>query len=314
MTRQVKHIRHSKKGKLFRAGRRIKVPILAKPLGPPPTQLAINPGALQKFKALVSLVKSLGNEVVFHFEPGALRLQFMDPANVAMLRVRANYGSPPNLLRVGKGKLPLNAGISVPKLYAILSGMKTKDEVGMVFANNKLALVNSVTLARVELPVMDLEEKEQKFPDLKQAYTIRVGSKDFVAMLEASESVADVVKLTGGVNYLAYLAEGDVSKAGGHLKGTSTGDLALSSKFSIEYLKKVKRLAGLSDQFVLKLAKNYPLWLVVEARGLTVDFVLAPRISDEDIEEAPKTESKVEPKPAEPEPPKTENPQEKGGV
>jgi proliferating cell nuclear antigen len=137
------------------------------------------------------------------------------------------------------------------------------------------------------LPIIDLEEKEQKVPELKFPISIKTTSALLNDTIEDVDIVAESVMFQAEAKKFTILAEGDLSQAkievqeSDETKITSTAD-NVKAKYSIEYLKKMIPASKLASEVTMQFDKDYPLKLeytVVDK--LQLAFVLAPRVENE---------------------------------
>ena len=56
---------------------------------------------------------------------------------------------------------------------------------------------------------------------------------------------------------------------------------AVSSRYSIDYLKKMIKGSRISDKMKLMLGKDFPLKMVFEGKNAYLSMILAPRVSEE---------------------------------
>ncbi|KYK24503.1 hypothetical protein AYK26_06690 [Euryarchaeota archaeon SM23-78] len=231
----------------------------------------------------VSIISELVTEGTFKITPDNIELIAMDPANVAMVVFKL-MGSTFTEYDVKK---PEFLGINLNNLKQVLKRAKTNDSVTLEVEENKLKITLKGTSTRTfHLPLIDVEEKEQKVPDLKFAATITTDSEILNEAIEDADIVGESVSFIADSKRFLVSATGDLNKANIDIDaGESTKITATSkvkSKYSIEYLKKMIQGSKLSSKVKIEFAKDYPLKLdYVEKNKVQLAFVLAPRVDND---------------------------------
>ncbi len=237
-------------------------------------------------KESISIISDLVNEARFKITPNAIELVAMDPANVAMVIFKLLSSS----FTEYDVKKDTEIAINLNNLKQVLRRASTKDMLTMELdAENRLKIqLKSTTTRTFNLPIIELEEKEQKVPDLKFPVTINTSSSIL------NEAIADVDVVGESVTFIAepkkftLQAEGDLNQAKIEIKEDDTttvsmhGDEKVKAKYSIEYLKKMINGSKLSDNVTIQFSKDYPLKLEYKAVDkLMLSFILAPRVEND---------------------------------
>ena len=136
--------------------------------------------------------------------------------------------------------------------------------------------------------MIDIEEKEQKVPDLKFPVSIKTSSSIL------NEAIADVDVVGESVSFIAepkkftLQAEGDLNQVKIEIneddatKVSTTNDEKVKAKYSIEYLKKMINGSKLSDEVTIQFNKDYPLKLEYkDVDRVMLSFILAPRVEND---------------------------------
>jgi proliferating cell nuclear antigen len=233
----------------------------------------------------VAIISELVNEVRFKITPDAIELVAMDPANVAMVIFKL-FSSCFTEYDVKKAS---EIAINLSNLKQILKRAGANDMLTMeVTSENKLQVMMKGTSTRTfSLPIIDLQEKEQKIPELNFAITINTPCSVFSSAVEDADIVAESVSMVADDKKLTINAEGDLSQAKVEIKGddtkiTASGKDTVKAKYSIEYLKKMLGGSKFADEVELSLNNDYPLKLeykVVDKVQLA--FILAPRVESD---------------------------------
>ncbi|MBI2658084.1 proliferating cell nuclear antigen (pcna) [Candidatus Woesearchaeota archaeon] len=237
-------------------------------------------------KESISIISDLVNEARFKITPNAIELVAMDPANVAMVVFKL-LSSCFTEYDVAKD---VEIAINLNNLKQVLRRASPRDMLTIdLDEENRLKIqLKSSTTRTFNLPIIDLEEKEQKVPDLKFPVTVKTSSSIL------NEAIADVDVVGESVAFIAepkkftLQAEGDLNQAKIEIKEddstkiTMSGDERVKAKYSIEYLKKMISGSKLSDEVVIQFSKDYPLKLEYKTVDkVMLSFILAPRVEND---------------------------------
>ena len=234
-------------------------------------------------KESVSIISELVTEGTFKITPDNIELTAMDPANVAMVVFKL-MGSTFSEYDVKKPEL---LGINLNNLKQVLRRVKGNDSLTLEVEENKLKITLKGTSTRTfHLPLIDVEEKEQKVPDLKFAVTITTDSEILNEAIEDADIVGESVSFMADSKHFVVSATGDLNKANIDITGGDgtkiTATEKVKSKYSIEYLKKMIDGNKLSNKVKIEFAKDYPLKLdYVEKNKVQLSFILAPRVDND---------------------------------
>jgi len=237
-------------------------------------------------KDSITIISDLVNEARFKINKDSIELVAMDPANVAMVVFKL-LGSCFTEYNVDK---PVEICLNLSNLKQVLRRVKPDDIIIIELdPNNRLKMqFKSSTTRTFYLPLIDIEEKEQKVPELKFPVTVKIPSSMLNEAVEDADIIAESVNFVGEKEKLTILAEGDLSKVNIEIpKGENVNiavetDDIVKSKYSIEYLKKIIQASKLSDEVSIQFNKDYPLKLEYkEINKVLLFFILAPRVENE---------------------------------
>ncbi len=236
-------------------------------------------------KDSVSIISELVNEAVFKVKPNAVELVAMDPANVAMVIFKM-LSSAFVEYQVDK---EVDIAINLANLKQILKRAKSSDTLVLELAEDKLKVqLKGENTRTFFLPIIDIEDKEQRIPDLKFPVSIKTKTNVLSEAIEDVGVVAESVSLVINDKVLTVLAEGDLSKA--KIEIPSKGDTIIVSespdtikaKYSIEYLKKMMTASKVADDVTIQFNKDYPLKLDYKSVDkIFLSFILAPRVESD---------------------------------
>jgi len=184
----------------------------------------------------------------------------------------------------------VNLGLNMANLMGILKRVKPTDKVTLKSTANKLEIIIEGNGRRkFDLPLLDLKVEKPPIDQLKFTGKADLESHILEEGVEDAGVVSDSVVLEVSPELFKLAAKGDVSSAELELKKGHDGLLNLESKslvkarYPVDYLRKIAKACKLSKQVSLEFGNNYPIRLSFkEMDKMNLNFILAPRVSDED--------------------------------
>lgn len=238
------------------------------------------------FKDSISIISELVTEAKFKVGSNGLEMVAMDPANVAMV-IFNMFSSCFTKYEVSE---ETELSINLNNLKQILKRAKSDDVLTLeTTEDNKLKIqLKSNTTRSFSIPVLEIEDKEQKVPELTFPLSVEMNSNMLTESIEDVSVVAESVTFLGEKSQISVKAEGDLSKAFIEIKPDDQTGIKTDSedkfkaKFSLEYLKKMIAGDKLSDKVFLHLNTDYPLKLEYKIIDrLALSFILAPRVDND---------------------------------
>jgi len=237
-------------------------------------------------KDSISIISDLVNEARFKVTKEAIELVAMDPANVAMVIFKLLSSS----FIEYDVKKDVEIAINLNNLKQIMRRAKPNDMLTLEMdPENKLRIqLKGNNLRTFNLPIIELDEKEQKIPDLKFPVAIKLPSTILNDAIEDVDVVAESVTFVAESKKFAINAEGDLSQANIEIKESDNtmikveGNEKIKSKYSIEYLKKMISGSKIADEVSIYFNKDYPLKLEYKTVDkVMLSFILAPRVEND---------------------------------
>ena len=137
-------------------------------------------------KDSVSIISDLVTEAQFKVTKESIELIAMDPANVAMVVFKLLN----SCFTEYDVRESTEIAINLSNLKQILRRAGTNDMLSLELENNKLKIVLRGTTTRTfAIPLIDIEEKEQKVPDLKFTSSVKTSA----SLLSNAIEDADIV-------------------------------------------------------------------------------------------------------------------------
>lgn len=231
-------------------------------------------------KESISVISDIVTEATLKVSSQGIELIAMDPANVAMVVFKLLSSS----FVTCEIKEPTNLTINLNNLKQVLRRIKSNDSLTLELDENKLKItLQSSSKRTFYLPLIDLDEKEQKIPDLKFPITITTQASILSDAIEDVDIVGESVAFSIEKGVFSISSKGDLSKANVEIPSDEKTKIIsednAKSKYSIEYLKRMMQGSKLSDTVIIKFNKDYPLKLEYSVLNkIQLLFILAPRV------------------------------------
>ena len=231
-------------------------------------------------KDSISIISELVNETRIKITSDGIELISMDPANVAMIVFRLF----PGVFTEYSVEKPVDIAVNLVNLKQILQRANANDALSLELLEGKLRVqLKSSSTRTFDLPLIEIEEKEQKMPDLKFPVSIQTSSSVLNEAVGDAETVGESVSFSAEPGIFSMKSEGNMNTAAIEIKADDSTKIdapeKASSKYSIEYLKKMISGSKLADSVTLQFNKDYPLKLTyAEVDKVVLSFILAPRV------------------------------------
>jgi proliferating cell nuclear antigen len=234
----------------------------------------------------VGIISELVNDVRFKIDSNQIELIAMDPANVAMIIFKLLCSA----FSEYKVEKPVTLAVSLESLKAILKRVKPADVLSMELDSEKNRLkvtLKSDGTRTFNLALIDVEDKEQRIPDLNFPIKVEMNSMALDDAVYDMDVVAESIALSAQKGKFVVEAESNMNDAHSEIveddQTKITGAKSeVRSKYSIEYLKKIIKGGKIAPRVVLQFNKDYPLrvdYLVKDKLSFSV--ILAPRVSND---------------------------------
>src|SRR3989338_3870698 len=234
-------------------------------------------------KESIAIISELVTEGRFKINKDSIELIAMDPANVAMVIFKL-LSSSFSEYEVDKD---IEISINLSNLKSILRRTKPTDIITLEMEGNRLKIqIKGISTRSFLLPLIDIEEKQQKIPELNFPVDIKTSSEILNDAIEDVDVVSDSVSFEINKNRFIISAEWDLSQAKIEMKeGQETKIKAkdnVKARYSIEYLKKMIGGSKLADNVEIYFNKDYPLRVDYKTLDkIQLSFILAPRVENE---------------------------------
>ena len=270
----------------------------------------------------IKVLSGLFNEARLHIGKDGLKIIEMDSANVGMA---VYHLLPSACVEYETRPEPFSIGINLENLLAILKNAKKSDILVLSLdVDKEVCLVNSEPLPdtpkdlirkepsnnlnislkgsitrNYTLPLIDIEERENKIPNLEFKAKVKMPSDAFADAVKEADTIAESVifeAIEANVEFspehnpkqqqtsFIMSAEGDLQKLNIPFREDENTKIEgeAKAKYSIEYLKKMSAAKCLSDDVILEFGTDYPLRLTYrQVDRLSLSWILAPRVEND---------------------------------
>lgn len=234
-------------------------------------------------KESIAIISELVIETRFRLTKDKLEIIAMDPANVAMVIFRM----PSSAFAEYSIEEDTTISINMGNLKKVLRRVKPSDVLSLETEDEKLKItMKEKNIKTFYLSLINLEEREQRVPNLQAKATVEMSSSVLNEAIEDVDIASESVTFLAEKDKLTISASGDLTKAEVFINNNEdvkiTTDGPQRSKYSIEYLKKMIQGSKLAGMATLKFSKDYPLTLEYkEVDKLSLTFILAPRVDND---------------------------------
>tara|TARA_Y100000310_G_scaffold222112_1_gene223768 strand:+ start:2019 stop:2765 length:747 start_codon:yes stop_codon:yes gene_type:complete len=234
-------------------------------------------------KDSVTILSELVNDVQMKINEDQIEIVAMDPANVAMIIFKMMSSAFVEYNIEGEKTISIN----LDNLKQVLRRSKSNDTVVLELDEDKNRLkvqFKGEGTRTFYLGLLDMDEKEQKIPDLSFTAKVDMGALAFDEAVGDMDIISDSVSFTGEDNELRVQAVGNVNEGSvviGNDEETSIilDSESVKSRYSVEYLKKIIKGGKLSDKINLQFSQDYPLKIEYRVKDiLQFTTILAPRV------------------------------------
>ena len=229
---------------------------------------------------LISIISELVTEVKLKVNKEGMSLTAVDPATVAMVY----FHIPAELFSKFEVDKEEILGINLINLKAILrraglgSALTFKRDGNLLKISIEDKVKRDFTLA-----LLDIEGEERNMPEWEFKSVIKMDSQSFVDAVEDCLVVSDACTFITEPNKFIMEAKG-LNSARTEFSSDEIQIFADSStaRFSLEYLSKFIKGAKISNKVELNFSDNHPMRINFPAGKITLSFVLAPRVEQDD--------------------------------
>jgi len=235
-----------------------------------------NPPLLSK---AIDLISDLVLEVRVKVNEFGFSISAIDPAKVAMVGYRlprsafSEFESEDEVL-----------GVNLDDFKKILKRCGTKSSLVLEKEENLLKITIDDKIKRYfTLALIEIDAEDKEMPSLGFSNKVEVDSIDLIAAVEDCNVVSESCAFETKDGKFVIEAKG-LNSARTEFPSESiemTGENC-TAKYSLEYLQKFVKGSKLTNKTTLEFAKDHPLKFGVKTEHMEIDFILAPRVDQDD--------------------------------
>jgi len=239
----------------------------------------------KEIKNILPTIVSFLSEGTFKANKDGLFLSSLDPANVAVILLDIY----PNMFTEYDVQNEEKFTINLEDLKKIMTRVALKNQMSWEIDREKNKFVLTVYGKAKKVFTLPLIESEGSFmdlPSLELPVKVEMDSKAFYDIIESAKVIADEIKIVADPEgpKVSFIAEGELKDMRIDLTPQDESVLSMEvpskamSKYSIDYLYKLSKVATISDTLTLKLDSGKPIWIDYKSTDkFKFGFVLAPR-------------------------------------
>ncbi|MFP4189842.1 MAG: proliferating cell nuclear antigen (pcna) [Candidatus Woesearchaeota archaeon] len=236
-------------------------------------------------KDSIGIIAELVSEARFRFTEDMLEMVAMDPANVAMVIYKLFSST----FTTYEFKEDMEIGINLGNLKQVLKRAGSNDSLEIDISDNKFNVkIIGKSTRTFSLPLLDMEERQQKIPELKFPVKVTTSTGMFSDAIDDADIVGESVAFLADPAKLTIAAEGDLSRVKVEIPKDENTEIKyetenpVKAKYSIEYLKKMIQGSKISSNVSLRFNTDYPLKVeFIEVDKVYLGFILAPRVEND---------------------------------
>ena len=235
---------------------------------------------IKNFKNILTNVEYFLEEVKFEVDQDGLRFRGLDKSHVAFIGLYVDK----EYFDTFEIDEPQSCIVDTNELVKIIKRAKSNDTLRLSFdeSNLKLQFINEDTKRKFQIRQVDMEYDSPAMPKIKYPISFSINYKILMDSVKDAELYSEKVRLRTEEYSLFVETESN--------SGDYKSELSLlenigkyKSNFSIVWLNKIFRISGISDEITINMGNDMPLFLELEdEEGLKVDFLLAPRIEEQE--------------------------------
>jgi proliferating cell nuclear antigen len=252
------------------------------------------------FKMIVESMKDLVVDVNLECSSSGISMQAMDASHVSLCALLLETKGFAQFRCDRKRALGLNL-TSLSKVLKCagnddsitIKAEDEGDELNIMFENKSQERVSDF-----QLKLMDIDSENLGIPDTEYSCEIVMSASEFQKICRDLSLLGDAVTIKVTKEGVSFKVEGDIgvgnitlreraSADGGDDDVAITMDEPIELKFALHYLNLFAKAAPLSGTVRLSMSENVPLVVEFHLENLGyIRYFLAPKISDDDEEEA----------------------------
>lgn len=232
------------------------------------------------FSDIISIISDLVTEVRLKVNKEGINLVALDPANVAMVHFKIDA----SLFTEIEIEKEEELGLNLDNLRSVLRRCKPGSSLTLEKQDNFLKLSIRDRINRdFSLALIEVETEEKPIPELEINSVIQLNSDSFVEVIEDCSIVSDSCSFIAEPTKFIVEAQGlNSARAEFSSDEAEIHSGNSTARYSLEYLSKFIKGAKISSKAKISFSAKQPLRLDFTTGAVTLSFILAPRVEQED--------------------------------
>jgi proliferating cell nuclear antigen len=230
-------------------------------------------------KDIIDAVSHIDNEVKIQLLEDGLKIEAVDPANVAMVFLHATSGS----FEYFKSD-KMEIAMDIMKLASLAAG---KESVTMELDEEAHKLRINVGRSKFKMSLLDPASLHAapRIPSLDLPCAIVMNGGELRAAVQSAAKVSDHIIIEQHEAEFKISGKGDIDSFEAvfplaELTGIRQGESR--AMFSLDYVDDISKVAAKADQVLIETGIDYPAKITFNPRDTTtIQYLLAPRIEQE---------------------------------
>ena len=234
---------------------------------------------IKGFKEAIVTAEQMLDEIKFEADTDGVRFRGLDRSHVAFVNmiIRSDYFEEYEI------DLPESCIVDSQELVKVLKRSKSDDSLIFSFdeSNIKIQFVGKAKRT-FKIKQVDMEYDAPSLPNIEYPIEIDVDYKQLQDTVKDAELYSEKVTIATEDQELKIISTGNFGEYVSNIP-LLVSLQKCASVFSLDWLKKFFKLSNISDVVTINMGNNMPLFLSFEDEdGLEVDFLLAPRIEEDE--------------------------------
>ncbi len=234
----------------------------------------------------IDTASQLIDEGIFNLKEDGIELLAADRAMVSVIDMKLKSSSFEKYMCDKRSKI----GLNLLNFLTILKRANPGDKL-ILSLNEKESklevILEGISKRKFSIPLLEISTEEiPQIEQLKFSASAEIKCDVLIQGINDADVIADSVIIELTENEFRMFAEGDGSKTelslekGNEALISLTAKDKVSSRYSIEYLKKMLKAARIAENVKVLLGNDYPLRLEFKSEHVSICMVLAPRVSE----------------------------------
>ena len=231
-------------------------------------------------KSIISAVSHITSEVKFQLSPDGLKIEAVDPASVAMVKLDASTGAF-DYFQADSGQIAMD----LTKLAALTAHKDAPVSIELEEETHKLKI--AVGKAKYTMSLLDPSSLHAtpRIPTLDLPAAVALPGSELREAISSATKVADHIIIEQHDSEFKISAKGDIDAFEMPMNLTEMLSVRHGESralFSLDYMEDIGKVAAGSDNVMIETGIDYPMKVTFNlGESINVQYLLAPRIEND---------------------------------